>query len=162
MSLGLPAEIKWPNDVLVRGRKVAGVLVEAIWSGAAMEAAVIGIGVNVLKGSAPPDGEALYPATQIEAELGREPKRLDVLREVVKAVIAWRARTDTPEFLMAWEGRLAFRGQHVTLIEAGRRAIEGTVLGLDSDGSLRLQQAEGITAVQIGEVHLRPGDDRMR
>src|ERR1043165_8929440 len=50
---GLITQVKWPNDVLLNGRKVAGILVESVWSGEEVDCVVIGIGMNVLKGFVP-------------------------------------------------------------------------------------------------------------
>ena len=160
-SLGLSAAIKWPNDVLVGGKKVAGILVEARWSGNQLQAFVIGIGINVLSGSTPPKSTVLFPATCMEAELGHSLNRIDVLHTTVSSLIDWRARINTDDFVRTWERRLAYRGQEVTLTAAGQAPIKGSVVGLELDGSLRLAQGGKTIAVQIGEIHLHPTDDRM-
>src|SRR5690349_17443375 len=69
-KLGLAAQIKWPNDVLIAGRKVCGILIESVWSGEDVDCVVIGIGVNVLQGSVPPGESLLFPSTSLEDELG--------------------------------------------------------------------------------------------
>ena len=69
-SLGLSASIKWPNDVLLQDRKVAGVLVEAVWSGDALDAAVVGIGINVLAASTPPVDIGPLPGNKHGGEPG--------------------------------------------------------------------------------------------
>ena len=160
-TFGLQPEIKWPNDVLLGGRKVAGVLVEARWSGDSLEASVIGLGVNVLSGSAPPAGNVRFPATSIEHALGHGLSRIDLLRAVVSALFAWRPNIDTRGFLEAWESRLAFRGQTVTLTHDAQPPLTGDLLGLEDDGSLRLMGRDGLLRVQMGEVHLHPADDRI-
>lgn len=160
-SLGLQASIKWPNDVLLKDRKVAGVLVEAQWSGGQLEASVIGVGVNVLRGSAPTDATVRYPATSIEESLDRGPSRIEVLRATVSAMTAWRPRVNTQDFVRAWERRLAFRGHEVRLIHDGRAAIAGRLDGLEQDGSLRLLARGEVIRVHMGELQLQPTDDRM-
>ena len=71
----LPAEIKWPNDILVNARKVAGVLVEAHWSGDTLIGAIVGIGINIAPESVSevnlPATGLNFPATCLENELGR-------------------------------------------------------------------------------------------
>src|SRR5512145_784707 len=67
---GLVAQIKWPNDVLLNGRKVAGILVESVWSGEEVDYVVMGIGVNVLKGAIPSADLLSFPATSLEESLG--------------------------------------------------------------------------------------------
>src|SRR5512133_1010723 len=81
-QMGLAAEIKWPNDVLIAGSKVCGILIESVWSGEEVDCVVIGIGVNVLKGSVPPAESLLLPATSLEEELGYPPERFEVLHEI--------------------------------------------------------------------------------
>jgi len=160
-SLGLQPAIKWPNDVLLGGRKVAGILVEALWNGDHLEAAVIGVGINVRVGSAPTSGTVIFPATSMEEQLGSSLDRVDVLRATVSAMTAWRPRMHTAEFIEAWERLLAFRGNQVTLTCEGQPPLMGRMLGLEDDGSLRLMGNEEVIRVQVGEIHLRPTDDRM-
>jgi BirA family biotin operon repressor/biotin-[acetyl-CoA-carboxylase] ligase len=62
-NYGLPAEVKWPNDVLIERRKTCGILVEAVWQGSQLQGVVAGIGVNVASSAVPPDDEVLFPAT---------------------------------------------------------------------------------------------------
>lgn len=159
--LGLQATIKWPNDVLLAGRKSAGVLVEAQWSGNRLEASVVGIGINILRGSVPPVGTARYPATCLEEALGTGVRRLEVLRWVVAALISWRSRLGSPGFISAWENRLAFRGDQITLRCDGQPLMTGTLLGMEDDGSLRLMGPRGVQSAPMGEIQLQPSDDRI-
>jgi BirA family biotin operon repressor/biotin-[acetyl-CoA-carboxylase] ligase len=159
--LGLRPEVKWPNDVLLNGRKVAGVLVESRWNGGELEASVIGVGINVLAGSAPPDAEVTHPATSLEDGLGKKPNRLKVLRLTVEAMLRWLPELQGAAFLRAWEERMAFRGRPVRLVQDGKPDITGTLDGLADDASLRLRGDQGIVQVRMGEVHLYPAGDRM-
>lgn len=160
-ALGLEARIKWPNDVLVSGRKLAGMLAEARWEGEALAFVILGIGLNVTPASLPPEEELLFPATCVEAELGRPVERWALLHGVLAALLERRARLASPSFLRAWEERLAFRGQAVWVLVEGSDPLQGEVLGLDSGGALRLRTPSGgeIT-LQAGEVSLRPVDRR--
>lgn len=157
-KIGFPAKIKWPNDVLVDGRKVAGVLVESVWTGEALDAFVLGMGVNVLSASAPPADQVLFPATSLQDELGHPLDRMEILRETLSALLARRTQLETAEFLQAWEDALAFHGE---LVEIRKREnelyLQGELVGLDADGSLRIRGADGrLHQVQFGEIHLRP------
>jgi BirA family biotin operon repressor/biotin-[acetyl-CoA-carboxylase] ligase len=142
---GPGALLKWPNDVLVDGRKVAGILVEGRpgegWS-------VLGIGVNVavdprelpadVRGSA---GTLGRPATEIEPLLAALLRGLDRwLAEPGEVVLdAWRARDGLRGREVAWSGGT------------------GTGAGIDGEGRLVVALAAGGTvAVRAGEVHLRP------
>ncbi len=81
--LGLPAQIKWPNDVLVERRKVAGILIENTWIGETLQALVTGIGINVSPHAVPPPDQVMFPATSLETVLGKPVDRWAVLRDVL-------------------------------------------------------------------------------
>lgn len=156
-KLGLEPQIKWPNDVLLRGRKVAGILVETTWMGEELDALVLGMGVNVLHSSVPPPNRLNFPATSIETELGYPVKRIELLRDILASAIDWRPRLGASPFLTAWEESLAYRGGQVQVEAGGNKTVVGELTGLNSDGSLRLTDQHGKTVtVQFGEVHLRP------
>jgi BirA family transcriptional regulator, biotin operon repressor / biotin---[acetyl-CoA-carboxylase] ligase len=140
---GQGARVKWPNDVLVGGRKVAGVLVEARpqerW-------AVAGIGLN-----AAVDPAELPPELRGRAAtLGRSPDELEaVLAELLEA-LERRLGEPAADTLRAMRVRDALLDQPVTW--AGG---EGTGAGVDERGSLRVRRADGTIAVlDAGEVHL--------
>lgn len=160
-QLGLRAQIKWPNDILLGGRKAAGILVESAWTGNILDAAVVGIGINVTSSALPRADQLSFPATSLEGELGRSLSRADILREVLTSLLAWRARIGTAEFIQAWEDVLAFRGQQVVVGQDGETPLNGTLLGLEPDGSLRLLAEDMPTIVHFGEIHLRSRDDRI-
>jgi len=157
LKLGLVPQIKWPNDVLLNGKKVAGILVESTWTGEHVDAFVLGMGVNVLKDSVPPSEQLLFPATSIETELGTQVERTDLLRTILDGVLKWRPLLGTNKFLKAWDEKLAFRGQQVQVRGGSEKTVVGELLGLKSDGSLYLCDERGKSVtVQFGEVHLRP------
>jgi BirA family biotin operon repressor/biotin-[acetyl-CoA-carboxylase] ligase len=155
----LAAQIKWPNDVLVGNRKLAGVLVEAQWQGEALQSVVLGIGINVAQGSVPPESELNFPATCVETALGKPVDRWNLLKDILEATLGWLPYLDQTEFLQTWEGVLAYQGEWVQLLIDGSEPVEGRLLGLESDGSLRLELPEGIKSTfRAGEVHLRKVD----
>jgi BirA family biotin operon repressor/biotin-[acetyl-CoA-carboxylase] ligase len=157
LTLGLDPQIKWPNDVLLRGKKVAGILVETAWTGEKMDALVLGMGVNVLSTSVPPADQLLFPATSIESELGHPIEQAELLKDILIRLLDWRPNLGTEAFLKAWEEHLAFRGQQVRVEVGSGKPFLGELLGLESDGSLRLRNENGKTVtVRFGEVHLRP------
>lgn len=154
---GLEAQIKWPNDILIHGQKVCGILVESVWSGEDVDCAVIGIGVNVLKESVPAAENLLFPATSIEHALGQPPDRVDVLNDILVAFLALRPRLTSDEFLSQWQGLLAFQDETVQVETVNMPTVSGKIRGLDPDGSLRLLNEHGeIVTVRFGDVRLRP------
>jgi len=172
----LPAMIKWPNDVLINRQKVAGVLAEAQWSGEALKALILGIGLNV-KPHAVEEAERAesrlnIPATCVETAAGHPVEQTELLRAIVSELLFWRPRIASNEFLQAWEANLAFRGEAVQVAigqSAGKDGLpsslegrppsieEGLILGLSPDGSLRLRKHNGeVVNIHFGEVRLRP------
>jgi BirA family biotin operon repressor/biotin-[acetyl-CoA-carboxylase] ligase len=136
------AEIKWPNDVLIGGRKVAGILVE----GRPQERwAVVGIGLNVAV------READLPAElrSVAGGLGLEPEAVEPMLEgLVEALGEWLAASDA-DVLSAVRARDALRGEVVKW--AGG---QGDGAGIDDDGRLLVDTADGEVALEAGEVHL--------
>lgn len=154
---GLAAQIKWPNDVLINGKKVAGILVESIWTGDALDASILGMGVNVRAVSVPPADQVLFPATSIETELGAPIERAELFSDILASLIGWRSKLGTDEFMRAWEDSLAFRGEQVAVTKDQSPSLTGELLGLEPDGSLRIRNEKGqVHRAQFGEVHLRP------
>jgi BirA family biotin operon repressor/biotin-[acetyl-CoA-carboxylase] ligase len=168
----LPAKIKWPNDILLEGRKAGGVLVESRWSGEVTNAVVIGIGINIAPVSIDPQYLPLeslnFPATCVEGVLGHPVERTELLHAVLQEFFGWFPRLASGQFIRAWEDDLAYRGQWVELFhgEHGPSSIQsdrhterlvGRVVGITSDGSLQLSTgSEKVFTVQVGEIQLRP------
>jgi BirA family biotin operon repressor/biotin-[acetyl-CoA-carboxylase] ligase len=154
---GVAAQIKWPNDVLINRRKMAGILVETVWMGAEAESVVLGMGVNVAPESVPPPEVLNFPATCILSEAPASVERFDLLHTLLAEIISLRPALASDAFLRAWDESLAFRGETVRVWTGEAEPIVGQVAGLEADGSLRLSLSEGeIKNVRFGEVHLRP------
>ncbi len=152
----LSAQIKWPNDVLLQRRKTAGILVEAAWMGSQLQGVVVGVGINVLRGSVPPDAEVMFPATSVEHALGRPPDRLELLCAVLREMNAWRAHLGAPAFLHAWRTNLAFVGEPVCIDQSGK-ILCGTLSGIDDQGNILLRLKDGqIAQFAAGDISLRP------
>lgn len=158
-GMGLAAEIKWPNDVLLAGQKTCGILAESSWQGARLEGVVVGVGINVAPDSIPPGGDLQFPATCVEDHSGAVVDRVMLLRQVLNEFFGWRKRLGSREFFQAWEERLAFKGETVHLVNSGQAPLAGTLLGVDEGGNLRIRMTGGdVKIVSAGDVHLRPGD----
>lgn len=163
---GLPAEVKWPNDVLLGRRKTCGILVEAAWTGERLQGVVVGIGVNVAPSSVPPDPEVLFPATCVEQALQEKDAsaqpyqpldRVELLAKIVRKFFELRPQMSQPEFLQLWQERLAFRNEMVRVDPAAGDPIAGRVAGIDSEGNLRLRTPAGEEVhVAVGDIRLRP------
>lgn len=157
---GLQGQVKWPNDVLIKRRKVAGILCEAVWTGEAIDSIVIGIGINVLQSAVPPASETLFPATSIEAEGGSTDRAL-LLHDLLAAMRVLRPEVGSAEFVSAWDSALAFRGEQVRVWRDQGETLTGTINGLQADGSLELSLPDGtIQSINFGEVQLRPAEQQ--
>lgn len=130
---GIAAELKWPNDVLVAGKKICGVLVEAVG-----DAVIVGIGINVGVREFP--HELAEIATSVWRESGREIEREELLEEVVKRLVHQVASIegDFSELLHAWRQRCALSGKWVTCLIA-EQSVQGRVRGLSDAGELMLE-----------------------
>jgi len=154
-KLGLPAQVKWPNDVLLAGKKVAGVLVEADWQGGELNALVVGMGVNVAHASIPPDDKLRYPATSVEGALGEPLDRWALLREVLHAMLSYRRILTEPAFIDLWNEHLALRGDWVSFRLADGDTQRMKVLEVLPDGRLKLETAEGdVLNALAGEIQM--------
>lgn len=131
---GITARLKWPNDVMINGRKLAGILIEAING-----AFVIGIGLNVTPQSvADPD---LKDIATCLAEHGSPPDRLRVIEQIIIEVDQSFHTSNHPLMLDEWRGHAAL-GQMQTFTHNGQR-ITGEVLDLDPDHGLIVRRDTG-------------------
>lgn len=140
-ALGVPAEIRWPNDVLVRGKKVAGTLVDCGMRGGAVDHVILGIGVNVnITGAALRDalGASAHFATSLADVLGHEVDRSALLAAWLDRAAAWHRRwkrEGTGVLRKAWADRDILTGRRVEVRGEGV-TFEGRVLGLGPTGAL--------------------------
>jgi BirA family biotin operon repressor/biotin-[acetyl-CoA-carboxylase] ligase len=154
-SLGMTPEVKWPNDVLVDGGKVAGVLLEMAAEADRVDWVVVGVGVNVR----PPGGDtsgapaAAYIRDSVEAPV---PTVVAVLLDGIASAYKRWLDGGFRALHGGYESRLAMLGAPVRVsgLDGGVRA-EGRVLGVDSDGRLLIESEGDVTAVVAGEVTLR-------
>lgn len=158
-ALGLGPRLKWPNDVRIGGRKVAGML--AVGTGGAV---VLGLGLNVRCGAVPASLGALATSVEAEAErAGRAvPTRADVLTAVLGAAEPWFDRAADARALVArYTALLDGLGEPIALDTGAASGalgavVTGTFEGVDDDGALRLRGADGvIRRHHAGDVHIR-------
>jgi BirA family biotin operon repressor/biotin-[acetyl-CoA-carboxylase] ligase len=152
-ATGLKTHVKWPNDVYVSSRKLAGILAEAGTSAGGLQHVVVGCGINVLPAAYPP--EVAHRATSIESELGRPVDRGLVLAECLAALAVRYAALRTgrsAEVLDAWTRRAAPTFGRRVEWDAHGEAWSGRVEGIDADGALLVRTAAGVTRIVAGDV----------
>ncbi len=155
-ALGLQPAIKWPNDVLVGRKKVAGTLAECATLGDAVDFIIIGVGVNL--NVAPAElraalGPAALASTSVAAILGAEIDRNAFAASFLNHLDAWAARyrTDGPApILAAWRDRDISTGRRVEVRGDGD-AFAGRVLGVDNMGHLLVEPLSGQPRVILNE-----------
>jgi BirA family transcriptional regulator, biotin operon repressor / biotin---[acetyl-CoA-carboxylase] ligase len=148
-TVGPSARVKWPNDVLVDGRKVAGILVES----AGADVAVLGIGLNVAT-----DVEALPEEVAARAgSLGRSADELEAVRDALLVELTDALSLDAPTVLQMLAARDALAGRAIAWSGAddGADRHEGHAEGIEADGRLKVRLPDGeLLHLAGGEVHL--------
>jgi BirA family biotin operon repressor/biotin-[acetyl-CoA-carboxylase] ligase len=155
LCTGLQPTVKWPNDVLVKGAKVAGLLNEMSAETERIHYVVLGIGVNLNMQPAQFPGNLRYPATSLQLASGKPVSRLDFTRALLRetdALYQTYLQQGSAPILDAWSGFCDLVGQpvHVDCIE---RQITGTMVGLAEDGALLVRDGTGkMEHVYAGDV----------
>lgn len=149
---GVAAELKWPNDVLVGGRKLCGILAERVDSEHG-PAAVIGMGINTTMATA----ELPVPTATSLALEGADVDEHAVVTAVLSALGSWYARWLAADDLRAeYAARCASVGRRVRVQLSATESVEGRASGVDPDGCLLVGVAGGERAFAAGDVvHLR-------
>ena len=142
---GLPVRLKWPNDVLVGGRKIAGILLE---SRTTLAAVMVGVGVNLNQCRFPP--ALALRATSVALETERAVDGDTALAVLLRAFDAWRGRLER-------EGFGPLRERWLALSDTiGRRisvdGVHGEAVDLDGDGALLVRDDGGLRRLLAGEI----------
>ncbi|GAJ25113.1 unnamed protein product, partial [marine sediment metagenome] len=152
---GLDSQIKWPNDVLIKGKKVCGILVENDVRGNKVTYTIIGIGINV--NFSPSDFPEIPPtATSLADELGSSVSRADMIRcLLIEMEKLYLALPDGESIYQEWRDRLETLGRKVR-VKSGETTLEGIAEAVARDGSLLLRHSNGSsTKIVAGDVSLR-------
>jgi len=156
---GVPPQLKWPNDVLIHGRKVAGILLEARTVAGGDTVVAIGIGVNLRQTEFP--GDLAKRATSILLESGRDLAPTPALAVLQPALLDWRRRFEREGFTpirQRWLALTETLGRHVRV-----DGVEGIAVDLGDDGALVLETDGVRRRVLAGDLEeVREGDDAAR
>ena len=143
-------QVKWPNDVLVEGRKIAGILLESSVTQGGIDWLTIGVGLNV--GHHPEATE--FPATSLAAQVDRIPPVETVLSAFYHALADWSdrwARDGFDPVREAWLRRAAGLGEAIE-VRLPQETLSGTFAGLDPSGALILETASESRRIMAGDV----------
>lgn len=149
--------IKWPNDIVVSGKKVCGILTEMGTDKGSIDYVVIGIGINVNIKQMP--DSIRETATSLYLETGREYERADIIAEFVRAFEKYYKKflenCSLKEVLEDYNNKLINRKRQVRVIGAGGELV-GEALGIDETGALLVRTSDGhIENIVAGEVSVR-------
>lgn len=150
-TLGANAGIKWANDVQIGGRKLCGVLPEALWRGEALGGVVLGIGINVrIDFTGTPFQET---AVSLETLVGQV-DRAELLARVLERLDFWSGRLAADALFDAWQARLNMIGRQVSINGAGG-VVQGTAEMVDRQGGLHVRGSDGVLRrVIAGDIAL--------
>ncbi len=148
--------VKWPNDILVQDRKLAGILCEMKVEGDKIHHVIIGAGININSRSEtyPPElrGRAISLLDATGKVSSREDLLSGILTELERCYELWLERGLSP-FLAIIDDNSAISGREITVVTQNKE-ITGIARGLSDDGYLRLETPDGILQFPAGEVHL--------
>ena len=152
---GLTARIKWPNDILINGRKVCGILIESDVRKDQVHYAIIGIGINAnIRLSDCSEIQTI--ATSLSGELGREVSCLEMVRALmVEMEKMYRSLLSGVPVYEGWRDGLVTLGRRVQ-VRSGKSTLEGIAESVARDGSLMLRRQDGsLIEIVAGDVTLR-------
>ena len=147
-------ELKWPNDVLIGKKKIAGILIESTSKGNKITKLVIGVGINVNQPNFP--GKFDIPPTSVRKEFHSIVSREKLLSEILNNFenILNEIKSDHNKILNNWRSRCKMIGEKVKVIEEEKIKF-GTFEDIDDDGFLILKQGEKSERIHFGDVSLR-------
>jgi BirA family biotin operon repressor/biotin-[acetyl-CoA-carboxylase] ligase len=151
----LAPTIKWPNDVRIHERKIAGVLVENEFSGSDLMFSLVGVGLNV---NFDPSGapEIADIATSVMRETGKEWDREPLASSIFNHFERLYLESNWTSVLQMWKSRLDTLGSPVSIVFR-EQVVEGVAEDVDEYGDLLVRRADGsLETVVAGEVSLRP------
>ena len=153
-TTGLAVDIRWPNDLLVNGKKVCGILIENEVRRNTLVYAIIGIGINVNMHLA--DFPDIFPtATSLSDELGKEVSRLELVRQLLVEIDRLYPELPAGDTIyQQWRDNLVTLGRTVR-VQSGEAVTEGAAESVGRDGSLFVRQQDGsLTRIVAGDATL--------
>ena len=156
-SMGIECSIKWPNDIVIGGKKVCGILTEMGTDGDFIAYVVVGIGINVYNTSFPEDidsvAASIYKAYP-NADVNRESLIKDIVNRFEYYYDIFIIEENLSFIRAAYNKHLAHRNMDVFIIEDEKKR-QGKCLGIDEQGALMVEFEHGIETVVAGEISVR-------
>jgi BirA family biotin operon repressor/biotin-[acetyl-CoA-carboxylase] ligase len=158
-SEGVDAELKWPNDLLLDGAKLGGILAEVAIDPQHAVTIVIGVGLNIWTDAASRAAIGT-PVAELTSRLAPERFVAERERWLGRLAAAAVARDGFAPWRPRFEALFAYRGQSIELREGAQLIASGIALGVDDHGQLRVRSARGVEAHVSGDVSLRLADSQ--
>lgn len=151
---GPGVDIKWPNDICIKEQKLSGILAETVETEQGT-AAIVGIGINLFDGSFP--SELSERATSLESVTGNRIDRNLLIKEIVKAFSEryemLQSDAGREHTIREWCANSSYAFERSVRVATGDQSFTGVTRGLESDGALRIETADGkIKVVRAGDV----------
>lgn len=150
----LRTEVKWPNDVLINGKKVAGILLESSSHGQKIVRTVVGVGLNVNQQAF--HGQFSIQPTSLKNELNQNIERETLLAEILNIFeeMLGNYKTKPEQILKDWRMRCRMIGEKID-VNDGKNSQHGIFDDVDESGTLLLKTEKGIEKINFGDVSLR-------
>jgi BirA family biotin operon repressor/biotin-[acetyl-CoA-carboxylase] ligase len=149
---GVKVECKWPNDLLVGGKKICGILLESAWSDSNIDYVIVGIGMNVNQETFP--DELQQTATSLKKESGQESERGPIIRDFFERfehAYLQSQESGYAGFLTEWKMKSGMFGKEISLEQSGN-ILRGRAIDLDTDGALVIENHDRVMKVFAGDV----------
>ncbi|MCB0747697.1 MAG: biotin--[acetyl-CoA-carboxylase] ligase [Ignavibacteriae bacterium] len=150
----LKTDLKWPNDVLIKNKKVSGILLESNSSGSKLDSIVIGIGLNANQHRF--EGEYRIQPTSLKFEVKREISRERLLSEVLNNFeeILYGLKSNTKKMLDDWRDKCRMIGEHIS-IEINGELKGGIFYDIDANGFMILKDGDKLEKITNGDISVR-------
>lgn len=141
--------LKWPNDVYINGKKIAGILIESIVRGNRIESSIVGVGLNVNQ-----DHFSISTATSLFKEEGVEFDKLEIMESLLCNLEKWYLKLKNganEEILTSYHNLLMWRGENRSF-RSNDGEFDGKIIGINNQGQLTIQIVDGLETFNIKEV----------
>ncbi len=151
-EIGLEADIKWPNDILCKGRKIGGILIEHSIMGARLHSSIIGIGINVNQKEFP---AFPFPASSISNELQKSQQLMDLFELVMEKLLRrYDQLTERKEEIDMEYGERLFGLKTICEFQAGSEKFSGKIIGVNKVGELEIDVSGNTRTYGFHELHM--------
>ena len=150
-------KIKWPNDIYLNGKKIAGFLIESSIENNSISKLIIGIGINISQSIEDFEEDIKELATSLKIEEEKTYSRKEIFLEILQEIEKDYLKFIKEKFLdiKEIEENLLWLNQDVMILEDGKVLLSGKLIGLKEDGSLMLKTDEGLKSVYFGDLSIR-------